>query len=182
MPIEAASIVEDRRLSFAGDILWLGIAAGACALIVGIVCWSFSAERSPGAGSGRPNAAATPETSAGSAAVAPSPTFGINRIPTPGPSSTMANASSGGVLTSSIVMPTEPARVKSSPQDPLADQLQTPALAKQDGLSLPPSEPQPAQSASASPAAHPFGPPRPQQRHQRPRPPAPRANGELVPW
>ena len=89
MPIEAASIVEDRRLSFAGDILWLGIAAGACALIVGIVCWSFSVELSTGAGSGRPNAAATPETSAGSAAVAPSPTFGINRIPTPGPSSTI---------------------------------------------------------------------------------------------
>ena len=60
MPIEAASIVGDRRLRFAGDILWLGITAGACALIVGIVCWSFSAELSPGAGAGRPNTAAHP--------------------------------------------------------------------------------------------------------------------------
>lgn len=182
MPTEAASIVGGRRLRLAGDILWLGITAGVYAAIVGIVCWSLSAELSHGAGSGRPTAAVTPETSAGSGAVALSSTFGINRNPAPGPSSTTAGGvtegSSSVAPTTSIVALTVPAGVKSLLRDPIADQLQTPALASHDGLAPVPSGPQPAQSALA---AHSFAPPRPPQRHQRARPPTPRANGELVP-
>jgi hypothetical protein len=170
MPTEAASIIAERRLRLAGDVLWLGIAAVACAVIVGTVCWSFSAELSPGAASARPTAAASPSL-----------TFGTNNIPASGPSSTTAGEitqGSSNVPTASIAALTEPAAIKSPLRDPIADQLQTAAPAHRDALAPPPSGPQPAQAASASPPSH----GRPLQHHQRTRPAAPGTGTELAPW
>lgn len=179
MPTEAASIDVGRRLRLAGDILWLGISAGVCALIVGIVCWSLSAERSPGAAAGRPTATVTPETNASSAAVSLPPTGAVNRIPSPDLSST--TALSGGLPATAIAPPTEHAGIKSPLRDPTADQLPTPALAN-ERLAPAPSKPQPAQSATVSQAAHGVGPHRPSRHKQRGRPAPPRTGTELVPW
>ena len=185
MQTEAALITEERRLKLAGDVLWLGITAGACAVIVGIVCWSFSAELSPSAALGQPAAAVTAETNAGSVVASPSPTFGINRIPPPGPSSTtgeIAQGSSGSAPTTSIAALTEPAGIKSPLRESIADQLQSAAPANRDAAAPVPSGPQPAQAASALPTSHGASLHRPLQRHQRARPAAPGTGAELVPW
>ena len=182
MPTEAASIAVGHRLRLAGDILWLGISAGVCAVIVGIVCWSLSAERSPGTAAGRPTAAVIPDTSTGSAAVSPSPTFGTNRTLAPGSSSSMADASRGDGPSTSVAALTEPAGIKSQRGDPIADQPQTSAPANHDALATPLSGLQPAQSASAAPASHGLGPRRPPQHHQRARPAAPGGGTALAPW
>jgi hypothetical protein len=185
MPTEAASIFRENPSRLAGDILWLGITAGACAAIVGIVCWSLSAELSSGAALGHQKAAVTAETSAGSAAARPTPTFGINPIPAPSATSTTAGevspGSSGGVLTTSIAVLTPPAGIKSPARDPIADQLPAPTLANHDALTPAPSGLQPPQSALASPTSHGLGPRRPLQSHQKARPLAPGAGAELVP-
>ena len=181
MATEAASIVEGRELRLTGDVLWLAITAGVCAVIVGIMCWYLSGELSSEAAAGRPTAAIIPETSQGSAVVSPSPTFGIGRVPPSGPSSTMVDASGSGLATTSIVTAAEPVGVKSSLQDPLGDHLQTSAPANRDGVASARNGPQPAQSASAPLAAHAYGAPRSRQHHQPARPRAARTNGELVP-
>lgn len=178
--------VGGRRLRLAGEILWLGITAGACAVIVGIMCWSLAAELSAGAASGRPTAAATPETRAGSAAVPPSPALGANRMLAPGAPSTTAGevteGSSSVVPTTSIATLTEPAGIKSSLRDPIADRLPNLPPSDRGALTPAPQEPQSAQAASAKPAAHWVDPRRPSQHHQRARPPAPGAAAQLAPW
>jgi len=88
MPTEAASIVAGCRPRLADDVSWLGITAGVCAVIVGIVCWSLSAELSFDAAAVRPTAAVIPETSEGSAAVPPAQTSGIDRVLSSGRAST----------------------------------------------------------------------------------------------
>jgi hypothetical protein len=163
MPTEAASIVEGRGLRLAGDVLWLVITAGVCAVIVGIVCWSLSAELSSDAAAGRPVAAVIPETSTGSAAALPSSTFGIDRAAPSALSSTMADASSGSVPTTG----TEPADVKSSLRDSPAVRLPNQPLSDL-GVPAPTTNgPQSAQSVLAPPASHSPGPHRPPQTHQR---------------
>ena len=184
MPTEATSIVGGRRLRLAGDISWLAITAGACAMMVGIVCWSLSAELSPGAVLDRSTAVVNSAPNAGSAIVPPSPTLGINRIPRPGASSTTAGelteGSSNVAPTTSIVALTESAGGKSSLRDPIADQRPNPPPADHNGLGLPPRGRQPIQSTSAT--AHSPGPHRPRQQHQRVQPPAPGSDATLAPW
>ena len=169
MRIEAASTVEGRRPRLAGDILWLGITASVSVVIVGIMCWSLVAGLSPSAASGRPTAAVvTPETMAGSAVIAASPTLAINSIPTPGSPATIAETSTGSEPTTSIAARPKPADVKSPLQDTVADQLPDQHPAEHTGPTPSPSGAQPTRSATASLAAHAIGPRRPLQHHRHP--------------
>lgn len=177
MPTRAASIVGGRRTRLAAEILWLGITAGACAVIVVIMLWSLSGELSSGAASSRTTAAVTPETHVSAAAVSPSPTPEINRTLAPGRSSTTARevteGSSTTVPANSIGAPTEPAGIESSLRGLAADQPANQPPGDHSELTPPRRGPQPAQSASAKPAAHSPGPRRPPQRHQGAQPLAP---------
>jgi hypothetical protein len=152
---------------------------------VGIVCWSLSAELSPGAILDRPTAVVTSAPNAGSAVVPPSPTLGISRIPLPGASSTtlgeVTEGSSNVAPTTSIVALTESAGGgKSLLRDPIADPRLNPPPADHSGLGPLPRGRQPIQSTSAT--AHSLGPHRPRQQHQRVRPPAPGSDATLAPW
>ena len=84
------SIAGGARTRLAAEILWLGITAGACAVIVVIMLWPLSGELSSGAASSRTTAAATPETHVSAAAVTPSPIPKINGTLAPAISSTTA--------------------------------------------------------------------------------------------
>ena len=165
----AASTVVERRPRLAGDILWLGITASVSVVVVGIICWSLAAGFSPSAASGRPAVAVvTPETSEVSAAAPMAPTLAINRVPVPGPSSTVADASTGSLPMTSAATGTEQAGVKSS-LNPPAVQLpnQHPS-----GISVSApaaSSPQPAPSATAAPTSRWLGPHHPAPRHHAPR-------------
>jgi len=151
MRTEAASIVEGRRPRLAGDILWLGITASVSVVIVGIMCWSLAAGLSPSAASGRPVAAVvTPETTAGSAVNAASPTLATNSIPTPGLPSTIADASTGGVQTTPAATGIEQAGVKSS-LNPLAVQSPNQHPSGMGASAPATSSSQPASSATAEP-------------------------------
>jgi hypothetical protein len=183
MPTEATSIVGEHRLRLAGDILWLTVTAGAGAMMVGIVFWSFSAELAPGAILNRPTAGVTSAPKAGSAVVPPSPTLGISRIPPPDASSTTAGEVTAGSsnvrATTEVVDTTESAGGKSLLRDPIADQQPNPPPADHSGLGPLPRTRQPVQSTSAT--ARSLGPHRPHQQHQRVRPLAPGSDATLAP-
>jgi len=162
--------LDRRRMSprLAGDILWLGVTASVSVVIVGIICWSLVAGLSPSVASGRPtDAVVTPETA--SAVVAASATLAVNSIPTPGPPSTIADTSTGGVPAALIAARPKPADAKSSLRDPLAVRLPNPPPSDSGALLSVPDASQPAQSATVPPAAHAIGRHRPLQHHRHPR-------------
>ena len=182
MPTEAISMAGRRRPSLAGDVLWLAITAGACAMIVGIVCWLLSAELSPSAVSGHSAAAAISLTSP-APAVLPSPTFGIGRVPPPSASLTIAGnvteGSSGVRPTTSTEAPMESVGDKSLLPDSNPEQRPNPPPADRSGSNPAPFRPQPAQSVSA--IAHSPSPHRPRQQHQRARTPVAGSDAALIP-
>ena len=165
-----------------GETLWLVITAFVFAVVMGIISWPVSFRMVAGASSAAgPTASASAATGA-SAAVPPSPTFGISHILPPGSSSTMADASNGTpTITTSIAAPPQLDGVKSSLRDPLADQLPISTPINRDRLASAPGAAQSAPSSSTSPTTHSPGSSRPRQHHQQRRSPTIRADGELTP-
>ena len=169
MTTKAVPVIGASRPRLVGDLLWLGFTAFVFAVILMIVCWSLSAALSahdpPGAVVGKPAAGLTPETSTGSASVAPQPAPASgDRITRPGALLTPADVVGEG---SSNVAP--PAPIATSGE--LAGTSLTP----------PDRSPQAAQAASAPAAVSSPGAHRLPQHKARARPVAPKEPPQLAP-
>ena len=170
METEATQFIGPSRSRLAADILWLGFTAFVFAVILAIVCWPLSAALSvhspPDATANQPAASLTSGTNAGSASVTPLPALaGGDRITRPGALPTPADVVGEG---SSNVAPPSP--------------IATPGKLAGASLTPPDRSLQAAQAASAtaavsSPATH-----RMPQHKPRPRPVAPKAPPQPMPW
>ena len=126
MTIKAVPVIGASRPRLVGDLLWLGFTAFVFAVILVILCWSLSAALSahnpPGVAAGKPTASLTPETSTGSASVAPQPAPASgDRITRPGalltPAEVFGEGSSNVVPPAPIATPGEPAGAGPTPPD-----------------------------------------------------------------